>query len=250
MNRVSATSLVLVLGLSLSSPVLGGAIGVTVDGIGSNNGVGSTTYRPLLDNKPLIDGATDGVAVEYYIPLVDGDQVPGLPAGDPCTYGVTYGTYACGTAPDSGNGGVEMSMFLKFDPVSTADPSFLEIWFEDLDLANANDPVGFLETLEVFDSGGTSLTGLITDINSIFVTGDDDTQQLLSLDLGVLSFSPLWAELRFSASYTGYGTNTPEYLIASVTSVPEPATLALLGLGLAMIAMHRRRRVLNEAAPL
>jgi PEP-CTERM motif len=206
--------------LMLSAPgALATVTGVTVDGLGSSTGVGTTVFRSALG----------GNAVKYYIPLT------AAPAT--CTFGVD-----CGTVADSGSGGTVMSMFMKFNPVSTTEASWLEILFEDLDLAGANDPFGFLETVEVFNGSGTSLTGLITDISNSLVTGDFDTQQLLSFGLGVLGSTPLWLELRFSSNYIYTGTNTPEFLIATVSSVPEPATLGILGLGLLGLGLARHRR--------
>jgi PEP-CTERM motif len=246
MIRIKTPLIVLTWILSSANLAFAGVIGVTVDGIGSHTEVGSTADRPLLEGLDLVDGVSDGIAVEYYIPLVDNADIPGLGAGNACTYGVSYGsgndTYACGTASDSGDGGALMSMFIKFDPVSTTETTFLEVLFEDLDLADANDPVGFLETLQVFNGIGNSLTGLITDISSSFVDGNKDTQQLLSLNLGVLGSTPLWLEMQFSANFDRNGRNTPEYLIAAVTSVPEPSSLLLFLVGLFLIPVARRRR--------
>jgi len=191
-------------------------VGVAVDGIGSDITVGNTS-------NVLGEGTID-----FFIPL----------SGANCTYGVS----GCGTSADSGSGGPTMSMFLKFDPVQTSIASVLTVDFEDLDLNGINDPGGFLETLRVFDSGGSALTDLITDIGGI-VTGDNDQQQL-SLNLGVLGSSPLWLQMTFSASLLdGTGRNTVEHLRASVAPVPLPAAgvLMLLGLG-GLAAVGRRRR--------
>ena len=202
-----------------ASQVQASVIGVAVDAIGSVNApVGSTQFRSALG----------GDAIKYLIPL--------SASSTPCTFGVD-----CGTTSDSGSGGTLMSMFLRFDPISTSHASILDISFEDLDLIGINDPANFLESVEVFNSTNASLTGLIDDISSGFVTGDSNTQQLLSLDLGILSSTTLWLELQFSASYDRRGTNTPEYLIASVHSVvSEPSIIALFALGLFGVGFARR----------
>ncbi len=212
---IGLAAIILVFG---NIPVYATTIGMTVDGIGSHATVGSTAFRPALG----------GEAVKYFIPLTW--------AGT-CTYGVD-----CGTSSDSGSGGTIMSMFMKSDPVSSSAPSWLEILFEDLDLGGVNDPYGFFENIEIFDKNGTSLTGLIYHISSPLVIGDANTQQLLSFDLGVLSETQLWLRMDFRAKYYWKGRNTPEYLIATVTSVPEPGTLGLLGVGLLGLAFSRRRK--------
>ena len=193
-------------------------IGVTVDDFTTPDSVGSTEYRSALG----------GDAVVYYIPLADSD----------CTYGI--GT--CGTASDYGNGGGILSMNLMFTPVDMV-ASSLSVLFEDLDLKDANDPWGFFESVQVFDGAGTKLTPLITDISSSLVIGDRNTQQLLSLDLGILASDTYFVTLNFKAEYYRNGSNTPEYLIASIdkTTVPEPSVLALLSFGLLGVGIARRR---------
>lgn len=202
----------------LALPVQAATIGTAVDGIGSSNTVGATEYRPLLGSD----------AIKYFIPLTSSGS---------CTYGVD-----CGEASDSGYGGTEMSMFLRFDGVNTSQPSSLTIAFEDLDLIGVNDPWYFLEDINVFDSSNTSMTGLITNIASPFVTGNYDTQQFLSFDLGVLSDTTYFLELVFTANSKYFGRNTPEYLVAEISVVPLPATgLLLLGGMAGLGAMSRRR---------
>lgn len=193
-------------------------IGVAVDDFTTPVSVGSTEYRSALG----------GDAIKYYIPLGDTD----------CTYGI--GT--CGTVSDSGDGGGTLSMNLMFTPVDLV-ASTLSVLFEDLDLKNANDPYGFFESVQVFDDTGIELTPLITDISSSLVIGDRDTQQLLSLDLGILTSDTYFVTLNFKAEYYTNGRNTPEYLIASIdqNSVPEPSVLALLSLGLFGVGVAGRR---------
>lgn len=205
-------------------------VGVAVDDFLTPESVGSTVFRSALG----------GDAIKYYIPLA---------AGADCTYGVD-----CGTSSDYGSGGPTMSMNLMFNPVETMVSSTLYVNFEDLDLEDANDPYGFFESVEVFDSNGDTITGLITNINDILlngtISGNSYTQQLMTVDLGLLTETTYFAQLNFSADYNDYygnpknGWNTPEYLIATIeqASVPEPTTIGLLALGLIGIGATRLRR--------
>lgn len=199
---------------SVAMPV----VGVAIDNFTDQNTVGDMEYRSALG----------GDAIKYYIPL----------AGSDCTYGVS----GCGTSSDYGSGGPIISMNLMFSPVQQV-ASTLFVNFEDLDLIDANDPYGFFEDLQVFNSNGDAITNLITDIDDPLVDGDAVTQQLLSLDLGVLTDTTYFATLNFSADYYRDGRNTPEYLIATVnqTTVPEPPTVILLSLGLLGFGLARYR---------
>ena len=98
------------------------------------------------------------------------------------------------------------------------------------------------------------LTPWITDIGGL-VKGDDDTQQILELALGTLTTDPLYLALQFKSQSDFHGTNTPEYLIAMVTSperppggggeVPLPGAMALFGTVIAGswgVNRWRRRR--------
>jgi hypothetical protein len=134
-------------------------------------------------------------------------------------------------------------MFLRFSPVSGN--SVLTVRFQDLDLSGANDPAGFLESLRVFTGGGTALTPLITNIGGL-VTGDHNSQ-LLTLALGVVN-DPLWLRLDFRSSSSFNGTNTAEYLVASVSQVPLPAALPLFATGLGALGLLARRRKQKNAA--
>ena len=189
-----------------------GIIGVTVNP-GDNTIVGETEFRAALG----------GDAIKYFIPLGDDSGV----------YGVNDGG-DFGLISDFGNGGGALSMYLLFEPINVGAPYVLDILFEDLDLANANDPVGFFESIEVLSADGlTSLSGgVITDIGGL-IAGDASTQQLLSLFLGAITDDPFLVRLDFTAAFSSYGSNTAEYLIAEINEVPIPGAVWLFAAGLA-----------------
>jgi hypothetical protein len=195
-------------------------VGVTVDP-GDNSAVGVTEFRAALG----------GDAVKYFITLEDDDGVYGVDdSGD------------FGLVADSGNGGGTLSMFLLFSPVNIGAEYNLEVLFEDLDLDGGNDPAGFLESVEVFSADGmTSLSGgPITALGGA-VSGDSNSQ-LLTLFLGAISSDPFLIKLNFVASFTSNGTNTPEYLIATINEVPIPAAIPLFLSGIAGFSMAVRRK--------
>jgi hypothetical protein len=216
--------------LASAAPV--STVGIAVGSVGSTNEIGSKTSKPDLG----------GDAIQYFIPL-------GNSGG---TYGV--GKYKCGgsgfgTCSDTGKGGETLKMILYFSSVSTTNPSKLTINFEDLDLHGANDPDHFFESLNIF-RGGQSLTGgWITTIGGL-VTGDN-TYQTLNLDLDTPSVSSLWLVLKFTAKSDIKGTNTAEFLRATITEVlqtpplqtPLPGALVLMGsvLGFFGVGLWRRR---------
>ena len=218
-SAINPAGAVTATGIAVGSTVSSAQVGVIADGL-------------FLDN-----------AIRYFIPLTDTNGTYGT--GPSCS-----GT-GFGTCSNTGDGGGLLRMILRFSPVSTTMPSTLSVLFEDLDLRNANDPAGFLESLEIVRANGTTLTGLITTIGGL-ITGNHDLQTL-TLVLGVLSSDPLYLKLLFKASSTFIGTNTPEYLIATITSpnpavspVPLPGALWLMGtvlFGAAGLAKWRKRRL-------
>ena len=90
---------------------------------------------------------------------------------------------------------------------------------------------------------------MITDIGGL-VSGDADTQQLLSLSLATLMVDSFYLQLKFKAMYDWHGRNTPEYLIARISAIPLPAAFPLFGTGLGILgfAAWRRRRKLAQTA--
>ncbi|NOX83368.1 MAG: hypothetical protein GXP06_10360 [Alphaproteobacteria bacterium] len=198
-----------------------GIIGVTVDP-GDNSVVGQTEFRAALG----------GVAVKYFIPLSDNSGVYGVDNG---------GNF--GLVSDSGNGGGTLSMYLLFEPINIGAQYVLDILFEDLDLIGANDPVGFLESVEVLSADGlTSLSGgTITNVGGL-INGNANTQQLLSLFLGTITSDPFLVRLDFVASFITNGNNSAEYLIAEITEVPIPAAVWLFFSGIAGLGFAGRSK--------
>src|SRR5262245_1076707 len=194
MIKATAAAVVAMTGIVSASA---DTIGVSVGSLSGTTHVGSATQ-----NIADLGGAG---SIEYFIPL----------NGANGTYGAagTCGTTGFGTCADSGFGGGTLTMFLRFDPVSTSNPSVLTVNFLDLDLNGANDPAGFLENLQIFNATTmTPLTVLITNFGGL-VTGDANVQTL-SLGLGTLTASPLVLKLKFQADFTNpndHGTNTPEH---------------------------------------
>lgn len=199
-------------------------VGVTTNSTGTTV-VGDTENRAALG----------GTSVRYFVPLGDSSG----------TYGVSnsgnFGRFA-----DSGNGGGTLSMWLRFTGLTVGQAGTLTIRFEDLDLIGVNDPAGFFERLNVFNSSGTSLTGLITALGATPIGGGtvtgNSTSQALTLFLGTITTSQLLLRLDFSATFSGFGTNTAEFLRAEISQVPIPAALPLLISGLAGLGFAGRRR--------
>ena len=218
------------------SPGRADTVGVAVSAFGSGTQVGLA-----LTNLPALGGPSIG----YFIPLGDNDGgiygTTGL--GNVC------GSTGFGTCADAGDGRAQLRMILRFSPVSTTLPSLLTVSFSDLDLLGANDPPAFLESLQVYQWNGSTagpITPLITSIGGL-VTGNSDVQQL-SLALGTLTSNPLFLQLNFSANSNFVGTNTEEFLRATVATVPGPIVGAgvpglILACGVLLAPARRRRQI-------
>ena len=136
-------------------------------------------------------------------------------------------------------------MWLRFAPV-TLGPNVLTLQFTDLDLFGVNDPNYFFESVGIFDSLGTSLA-FVDQVTDPAVLSANFNQQTISLGISTTQ-NPYYTRLRFRTKFNGApaGTyvNTTEQLLAtmSAVSVPEPATLSMLGAGLLLVGFARRRR--------
>jgi hypothetical protein len=233
--RFGAATLAATVAFALSSgayaaTTIGNAVtavgGSDVAAAGTIGGAGAGERTTLVN---LAGVGTTSDVIGYYIPL----------SGGACTFGV------CGTSADSGTGGGPMSMFVEFVGVEGG-TSFLNTWFEDLDLAGANDPSYFFEAVSIFGESG--LLASFTSIANANVSGTAGTQQTTALALGsLLAGSTYTARYDFTSNYRSGGRNTPEFMLAAIQGtpaippVPLPAAGWLLIGALGGLAAIRRR---------
>ncbi|MCP4301204.1 MAG: VPLPA-CTERM sorting domain-containing protein [Gammaproteobacteria bacterium] len=211
------------------------------------------------------DGPSLSDAIEYFIPLSDA-------ANGTYGKGSLCGSNGAGTCADNGSGSgytnsdaLFMNIFFDLSAQPASQSAALAFEFDDLDLINKNDPVGFFESISLsywnwdgtdfatVAQGGTITTAgasplpVIDAVDENLVTWDLNLAALGALNKSADEKGGFWIQLGFGSDFSGNtGRNTPEYLTAELTvsPVPVPAAIWLFGTALiGFVGMSRRIKI-------
>ena len=209
------------------------------------NAPASMITGTATDNNDLTPvGSQVAGVIGYYIPIATGADK---------TYGIDGGT-SSDTVTLSGStiDGAFLNMYLYFSIPTGEIGTTLSLWFKDLDLDPSNDPDGFHESLTLYGQGGLpndvftaygDIDALANASASGYGTNNDSvTMDFTGLNIGSGDF---WLNLGFHATSdftSGTWKNTEEYVSAQITTttVPEPASLVLMAIGLFSLFGLRR----------
>jgi len=241
---LSTLSVGIILAFAPNAKAIPVYFGTPVESLGSSTQAVPTC--PSLEGASCYNSQTG--EIKFFIPLSS-------------TYSGVYGVTSvpggtAGTVSDIGSGlQNSLTMYLRFEPINLSSTNAsLEFVFTDLDLSGVNDPFGFTETIQFFDSQGNSFTSPINLFNQqpgsgelpYSISGDSYSQTILFSNIspivsGNLVPDPFFVKLSLGSQFYTNGRNTPEFLTARLASVPEPATLLLMGSGLLAFGLLRKK---------
>jgi hypothetical protein len=178
--------------------------------------------KSLYDHSAV--GEVNDGTIGFYIPLSGSKK-----------YGIDKG----GLKPDACSPRCEggtLTMFLLYDTVVLR-PHLLTLDFVDLDLAGANDPNGFLESVQIYgrESSSWHSFGKFTNISQASSYAPDHQVIQLPVDVQATSFiAKLVLKTENNPFWSAY--NTKEFLYTSmeaVAPVPLPAAFPMFGAAIA-----------------